>query len=323
MVTETQLPTSKHFRLEKLAEGVYAALAIDGGGAMCNAGIVDLGDRALVFDTFWTPEASQDLLTAAEQLTGHAVVYIVNSHYNADHVNGNQVFAPATTIISTSRTRELLIERGNGFLNWAREHLAEEVHEDEKKLAAETNEDRRQQMALDLETTRALLHALPTLELRLPNFTFEHRLDLHGPARSIELRCLGGGHTESDAFLYLPQDHILFTGDLLFTQMHPSMWHDQPETWISILARMEELKTDAVVPGHGPLGTREDVTLLRQYLTWLLETARAVIKREGLADDLVREQLPEAYARWKAPELFEQTARAFYRILANNASTNQ
>jgi hypothetical protein len=140
MVTETQLPTSKHFRLEKLAEGVYAALAIDGGGAMCNAGIVDLGDRALVFDTFWTPEASQDLLTAAEQVTGHAVVYIVNSHYNADHVNGNQVFAPATTIISTSRTRELLIERGNGFLHWAREHLAEEVHEDEKKLAAETNE---------------------------------------------------------------------------------------------------------------------------------------------------------------------------------------
>ena len=44
MVTETQLPTSKHCRLEKLAEGVYAALAIDGGGAMCNAGIVDLGD---------------------------------------------------------------------------------------------------------------------------------------------------------------------------------------------------------------------------------------------------------------------------------------
>jgi DNA-directed RNA polymerase specialized sigma24 family protein len=71
------------------------------------------------------------------------------------------------------------------------------------------------------------------------------------------------------------------------------------------------------------LGTREDVTLLRQYLTWLWETARAVIKREGLADDLVREPLPEAYARWKAPELFEQTARAFYRILAHNASTNQ
>jgi len=323
MVTETQLPASKHFRLEKLTEGVYAALAIDGGGAMCNAGIVDLGDRTLVFDTFWTPEAGQDLRTAAEQLTGHAVAYIVNSHYNADHVNGNQVFAPETTIISTSRTRELLIERGNGFLNWARENLAEEVHKDEKKLAAETNEDRRQQMALDLETTRALLHALPTLELRLPNFTFEQKLDLYGPVRSVELRCLGGGHTESDAFLYLSQDHILFAGDLAFTQMHPSIWHDQPETWINILTRMEELEADTVVSGHGPLGTRDDLTLLRQYLTWLSETTRAVIKREGLADDLVREPLPEAYTRWQAPELFEQTARTFYRILANNAVANQ
>src|SRR5260221_13365875 len=95
MVTETQLPTSKHFHLEKLAEGVYAALAIDGGGAMGNAGIVDLGDRALVFDTFWTPEASQDLLTAGEELKGQAVVHIGNCHYNAHHVNCNHVLSPA------------------------------------------------------------------------------------------------------------------------------------------------------------------------------------------------------------------------------------
>lgn len=112
MTEEIKLPASRHFHLERLAEGVYAAMAIDGAGAMCNAGIVDLGDRTLIFDTFWTPEAGQDLRAAAEHLTGHAITYVINSHYNADHIHGNQVFSTETTIISTSRTRELIVERG-------------------------------------------------------------------------------------------------------------------------------------------------------------------------------------------------------------------
>jgi len=320
MAEETSLPISRHFHLERLAEGVYAALAIDGAGAMCNAGIVDLGDRVMVFDTFWTPEAGQDLRAAAEQLTGHDVAYVVNSHYNADHVNGNQVFAAGTTIIATGRTRELITERGTDFQAWAKEHLAEQVREEEEKLASETDEDRRRYLALDIETTRALLPALPTLELRLPNLTFEHRLDFYGPARSVELLCLGGGHTESDAFLYLPQERVLFTGDLLFTQGHPSMWHDQPETWISILARMEELEPIVVVPGHGPLGTREDLMLLRHYLAWMVETTREVIKRGGSAEDVLKEPIPEPYASWKTPDLFEQTVRTFHQLLSRDAS---
>ena len=52
---------SKHFVLHSLAEGIFAALAENGGSAICNAGLVDLGGQILVFDTFLTPQAAMDL----------------------------------------------------------------------------------------------------------------------------------------------------------------------------------------------------------------------------------------------------------------------
>jgi len=61
----TQLPTSQHFNLHELGEGIYAAIHAPGGWAQSNAGIIDLGDRTLIYDTFISPLASRDLLAAA------------------------------------------------------------------------------------------------------------------------------------------------------------------------------------------------------------------------------------------------------------------
>lgn len=67
------LSVFRHFQLEQLAEGVYAAISINGTGSMSNAGIVDLGETTLIFDTFATPQAAQDLRKAAEELIGHPI----------------------------------------------------------------------------------------------------------------------------------------------------------------------------------------------------------------------------------------------------------
>ena len=109
MKTDRQLPDSKHFRLQQLADGVYAAIHIDGGAAIGNAGIVDLGDRTLIFDSFFTPQAAEDLRTAAEALTGRPVNAVTNSHYHNEHIWGNQVFSSDTDIMSTVETHRLII----------------------------------------------------------------------------------------------------------------------------------------------------------------------------------------------------------------------
>jgi len=74
---------------------------------MSNAGIIDLGNSTLIFDTFNTQQAAEDLKVAAEELTGHSVQYVVNSHWHGDHVRGNQAFS-SSIIISSTKTFDLI-----------------------------------------------------------------------------------------------------------------------------------------------------------------------------------------------------------------------
>ena len=116
---------SRHFKIETLADGVFAAIHRPGGWAIGNAGIVDLGDFTLVYDTFITIEAGQELREAAETLTGNPVKIVVNSHYHNDHVWGNQVFDPETLIVSSADTRQLFTTKGKEEYDKSREHLLE------------------------------------------------------------------------------------------------------------------------------------------------------------------------------------------------------
>ncbi|MCK9910301.1 MBL fold metallo-hydrolase, partial [Microbacteriaceae bacterium K1510] len=95
---------SKYFRLNQVAEGLYAAIAVPGTGSLGNAGIVDLGDATLIVDTFGSIQAAEDLRLAAEQLTGRPAAYVFNTHWHGDHTYGNQVFADTARFIATSKT---------------------------------------------------------------------------------------------------------------------------------------------------------------------------------------------------------------------------
>jgi len=96
-----ELPESKHFKLEKLADGVYATIHKIGGHAICNAGIIDLGGKTVIFDTFLSPTAAKELLKIVKELKLSPIAYVVNSHYHNDHIRGNQVFGDNVIIIST------------------------------------------------------------------------------------------------------------------------------------------------------------------------------------------------------------------------------
>ena len=85
--------TSAHFNIREPAPGVWAAINNDEGGlAICNAGIADLGDRTVVFDPFMNIDAASDLKRAAKILTGRPVGIVLNSHFHNDHIRGNQLF---------------------------------------------------------------------------------------------------------------------------------------------------------------------------------------------------------------------------------------
>jgi cyclase len=290
---------SKHFRLQKLAKGVYAAIHIGGGAAIGNAGIVDLGGRTLVFDTFFTPQAAEDLRTAAEALTGQPIDAVINSHYHNDHIWGNQVFSANTDIISTAETRRLIIAtQGHDDYNSFRDNAAANLESTRAAFHAAEDESERRQLALWVDYHQSFVRAEPTLQVRPPNLAFTQRLALHGTDRSAELIDYVGGHCASDVVLYLPQDGIAFMGDLLFIGHHPWMGAGDPDRVLHILDEVSDLEPKLLVPGHGPVGKPDGLRIMREYVYTLDELAREMVELGAPEEQIDETAIPEPFDDW-------------------------
>lgn len=312
-ISGNQFPTSQHFRLEQLLDGVYAAIGIEGtGSGGSNAGIIDLGGQVLVFDTFLTPQAGDDLRAAAEHLTGRPVAYVINSHWHADHIHGNQVFAPETTIIATGRTRELIAERGPRAVEQFQKASAE-LQTQEEDLAREQNEQKRAALALKVGEAREIVACAPRLALRLPEQTFDKQVVFHGSRRAAELLTLGGGHTASDAFLLLRDEKLAFMGDLFFKESHLWMGHGDPDEWLRILKEISAIDLKTAVPGHGPVGTPEDFITNVRYIEAIQHIFGEAIKSGKSLEEAQATPIPAAFADWIWSEGFGYNIEALYR----------
>ncbi|WP_042150232.1 MBL fold metallo-hydrolase [Paucisalibacillus sp. EB02] len=293
--------SSKHFTLEKVSRNAYAAIAKEGSGSVANAGFVDLGGKSIVFDTFNTQQASEDLKTFAESITNHPVTWVINSHWHGDHIRGNQSFKERTIIssgITFSKIKELHPSRINtqkndlqGLSNYIKSLQSQLTHSEDKRLAYQIN------------FLKELEKSLPTLELILPNQTFTSELSFHGENCNAKLFTLGGGHSVCDSVLYIPEDKVIFMGDLLFVKCHPTFFEESnPSIWVEILRRIEGLEFDIAIPGHGPVGTKEDVTKLITYITDIKEI---VIENDRFEEV----EIPDTYKDWESPEVYQQSLK--------------
>ncbi len=293
------LYNSKHFDQKELSKGVYAAVASESGYAVSNAGIIDLGEETLVFDSFLNQQAAIDLQKATKELTGREVDYLVNSHYHNDHIRGNPVFN-RSKIFSSTKTRELLATSGIEELKDDVQNAPKALH-DFEEYADKSDKD----YVSRLNYYRSIVDSLPTAQLILPNATFETKMTFHGSKRSAELFALRG-HTKSDSVLYLPEDRIAFLGDLLFVSFHPYLADGNPEELLISLAKVKSWNIEYAVPGHGALGTLRDFDLLKEYVTQLEQIAKE-LKESGKTSkkELDQVAIPAAFRSWAFSRFFQ------------------
>lgn len=290
--SQSNVESSNHFKLEKLKDGVYAAVHKPGGHAICNAGIIDLGDVTLVIDPFLTPTAANQLKRFAEELTGNPVKYVVNTHYHSDHIRGNQVFENAT-IISTEKTKDLIEKRGAQELEEDRNHANEHLMSWRNKSIDKNNLSAVENQRGMIGYYEGIVQSLPAIKITSPHITFKESLTIRGSQRSVEIMEMGFGHTESDAVIWIESEQLLFAGDLLFVGAHPWMLDGDPENWFRILDRLMELKPEAIVPGHGPVTTSEAVRPMKNYMRAVLAAADQYAKHPDM--DMA---CPEPYNQW-------------------------
>ncbi len=302
---ESILYTSKHFEIQSITKDISAVIATSGGHAICNAGVIDLGGQLLIYDTFVTPEAARDLKQFIDNRFGKIPQLVINSHYHNDHIWGNQVFSPIAPILSSTRTRELISTSGKEELEWYSSRSAQKLASLHAQYESENDENQRRQLLLLIGEYEGIVEALPELKVCLPCVTFESCLNIHGTRHTAELITYERAHTGSDTILYLPNDGIVFMSDVLFVGFHPYLGDGDPISLLKALQSSDQLEAACYVPGHGPLGTRENVRLLIEYIESCMDTARGLVKSGQFSKDKIEQlKIPKLFQAWDITQFY-------------------
>jgi glyoxylase-like metal-dependent hydrolase (beta-lactamase superfamily II) len=311
---------SRHFNLQKLADGVYAAIHNDDGGfAIGNAGIIDLGDKTVVIDTFLTPVAARDLKSHAEFLTGRPVTYVINTHYHNDHTRGNQVFKDEADILASTSTKDQLSKTFYTQIEEEKESNAQKLAQLSGEIKSQVGRDLKE-ARLWLDYYLALEESLDELTLTLPNIVIDVPFTLNGPSRSLQIFPKPGGHTDGDLIVWIPEDKIVFMGDQLFVKRHPYLGEGDLSILKAILDWVGSFLDPAIcVAGHGPVGQKGDLEKMANYIDFCTDQIGKAREYHRGLNYLNQVSIPKPYQSWLLSRFFQINLH----ILYEKANSNQ
>jgi glyoxylase-like metal-dependent hydrolase (beta-lactamase superfamily II) len=256
----------KHISFDKLSEHAYAYTA-EGDP---NTGIV-VGDNAvMVIDTQATPVMAQDVIRRIREVTDKPIKYVVLSHYHAVRVLGASGYKPEH-IIASRDTYDLIVERGEA------------------------------DMKSEIERFPRLFRAVESVPgLTWPTIVFEKHMTIWLGELQVEIMQVGRGHTKGDTVVWLPQERILFSGDLVEFDATPYTGDAYLTDWPTTLDNIAALKPEKLVPGRGaalmnPAQVQAGLEGTRAFVTAMFDS----VKQGAAAGKDLRTVYHETYAALK------------------------
>jgi cyclase len=239
-----QVP-SWNTELRELAPNVYAYIQAGGPGrdnvSVSNAGIIVGDDGVMVIDTLTAPLHAKNFIAAIRKVTDKPFRHVINTHHHSDHVNGNQYFMPAE-IVAHPYCREEVLKMVAGPALWPK-----------REGWADGTEPR---------------------QIVPPVTTFDTRMTYHYGRTVVELIFMGPAHTYGDIVAYLPQHRILFAGDIAFYYVAPFAQNAHVSKWLETIDRIMAMDVQTIVPGHGPIGGKNELAEMGEYFVVLKREAR-------------------------------------------------
>ena len=270
----------------KVSEHVYAIP--DGRvNLVPNIGII-VGSRAtLIVDAGMGPRNGQTVMRELAKVSKNTDLYFTTTHFHPEHMTGVQAF-PANTIVIRPEAQQEEVDRKQ----------PEFIHNFSQRTA-------------DL---KALLQ---DVKPRPPDILFDHeaKLDLGGV--TVRLVWLGPAHTRGDNNIFVVEDGVLFTGDVVINRFFP-IFPDADasgKNWLSILDQLDEFHPRTIVPGHGEVG---DASLISKERTYLKAVQSRVVelKAQGKSSEetaqLLLVEFRAKYPDWENPGWIADAAKRFY-----------
>lgn len=239
VTTSSQLPPPE---VKEVADRIFCYLQADGSWGLNNAGFVVGRRGATVIDTCFTEYRTRAFLDSIRSVTKLPLHTLINTHHHGDHTHGNYLFRDST-IVAHELCREAVLEAG---------------------LPRPDN------------TIGMLFPNVDwgDLELAAPTMTYQDKMTLYVEDLRLELIFMGPAHTTNDTVVWLPDQKLLFSGDLIFNEGTPFVVMGSVAGSLVALDRLKALGAETIVPGHGPVCGPELFDPTEAYLQFVQDVAR-------------------------------------------------
>ena len=216
-----------------------------------------------------------DILAQVKSVTDKPLKYVLNTHQHDDHAGGDLKMLPVAEVIAHRNARANLAD------------IKQPYYED-----------------------------TPGTPIGLPRVTFSDEASVFLGGREVRAKYFGRGHTSGDAIVYFPDLKIVHTGDLFLGQRAGRGGTPAPTRppgvniyvdyaqggsfldWTRTLDGALTLDFDTVIPGHGPVSTRDDVVKFRGDLETMRNRLAGLVK-QGTSKDTFVKTLETDYG-WRA-----------------------
>jgi glyoxylase-like metal-dependent hydrolase (beta-lactamase superfamily II) len=292
-------------KMEQVSNNCFAVLNEKNRVCDANSGLINLGG-GMVIDT------QSDLPHARQMIEMFSKVWpdmpdrVVNTHEDSDHVFGNQLFEGAEIIGHRSLPERMKQVAEPEEL----QHLMQVANSPATGPQMESAHPgvfiAANQIAQDYDFSE--------VELVPPTTLFDDRLEITLDGLEVQVLHVGPCHQVGDAIVWMPEERVLFAGDVLFRLCTPMGWVGTFNKWFETLDMIvDRLKPDVIVPGHGPLCGVEGVTEMKAYLQYVQKESRHFFDA-GIGAGAAAQKIDLGpYADWLCPERIYMNVERAYR----------
>ena len=290
-------------KMEQVSDSCYAVLNEKNRVCDANSGLINLGGGVVIDTQSDLPHARQ-MIELFGKVWSAMPKRVVNTHEDADHGWGNQLFEQAEIIAHRTvpeRMQEVAEPEETQKLMWGAGHLI---------------------TALLLKAARPGLLAagkqlredydFDGIKSVLPTTLFEDRYELDLDGTEVHLIYVGPCHQVGDTIVHLPKEGVIFAGDVLFRKCTPMGWTGSYDKWYRCLDLMAELEPTVIVPGHGPICGIEGVAEMKEYLQYVQSESKKCFEDGMTSLEAAKRIEFGSYSEWRAPaRLFMNVERAY------------
>ncbi len=290
-------------KMQQVSNSCFAVLNEKNRVCDANSGLINR-DGGVVIDTQSDLGHARQMIDLFSKVWPSMPRRVINTHEDADHVWGNQLFESAEIIAHRTVPERMkhvadpkeLEKLQHGVGRWLTRILLKATHPGLLAAGQQLQED----------------YDFDGIELVLPTTLFDARYELNLDGTDVHLIYVGPCHQVGDTIVHVPKERVLFAGDVLFRECTPMGWTGSYEKWFQCLDLFVQLDPQVIVPGHGPVCGIEGATEMKAYLQYVRDESRACFEAGLSSLDAAKRIEFGPYGHWRAPaRLFLNVERAY------------